>query len=138
MEQAIFRGEVKEPGRFVAFDPVRFQAWLRMHVGQPVEVVLRDPQSQRTLDQNAYLHHAFRIIADYTGDDIKDIKWSLMGHRFGWHYSKLAGREIPIKAHTSDMTRAEADEFIDWLPAWAMEHLGVVVPLPNEVPAERG
>jgi hypothetical protein len=133
MEQASFRGEIKPPGKFVCFDPVRFQSWLRQHVGQSVEVLLRDPMSQRSLSQNAYLHSAFRVIADFTGDELPDVKLALMGHRFGWVYSKLAGREVPIKPHTSDMTRAEADEFIDWLPSFAMQHLGVIVPLPNEV-----
>lgn len=134
MEQVIFRGEVKEPGRFVAVDQVRFQGALRQRVGLKVEVVLREPSSPRSADQNAYWHAVpFRLIAQHTGADIADVKLALMGHKFGWVYSPLAGREVPIKPHTSDMTVAEADEFTEWLPAWALEHLGLVIPLPNEV-----
>jgi|SRR5262252_10467303 len=132
MEQASFRGTIQPPGRFACSDAVRFQSWLRQHVGEPVEVILRDPQSQRSQSQNSYLHHVFRLIANETGDELSDIKTALMGAHFGWHYSRVAGREVPLRPHTSEMTRREADIFIDWLPSWALEHLNIVVPLPNE------
>ena len=36
----------------------------------------------------------------------------------GWKPSKL-GHEIPVKAHTSEMTTEECSTFIEWLPIWA-------------------
>ena len=133
MEQAIFRGTVNDNGRFVPFDLVRFQGWFREHKGTKVEVVVREPQPQRSLDQNAYLHaQPFRLIAEHTGADIADVKLALMGHCWGWTYSALAGREVPVKAHTSEMTTKECDYFIDWLVPWALDHLDLFIPLPNE------
>lgn len=134
MEQAVFRGEVRAPGRFVALDPVRFQGWLRAHTGTKVEVVLREPQPQRSVEQNAYLHALpFRLIADHTGDDIADVKLALMGHCWGWTYSKLAGRDVPVRPSTSEMSVKDCDYFIDWVVPWAAQHLGVIIPLPNEL-----
>ena len=134
MEHAIFRGTVKAPGRFFADDQVRFQGFLHAHQGQRIEVVLREPQPQRSADQNAYLHaQPFRIIAQHTGADVADVKLALMGHCWGWTYSALAGREVPVKPHTSDMTVKECDYFIDWIVPWALEHLELTIPLPNEL-----
>ncbi len=102
-------------------------------------VVTRRPQ--RTLLQNAYLHAVpFTLLAEHTGYTIPEIKLVLMAECFGWHTDRISGREIPIKPSTAEMTKTEADYFIDWLIPWAAERFPeVAIPLPNErMPAGYG
>lgn len=109
-------------------------AHLRTVEGQPVEVVIRKPRSKRSLDMNAYLHSdtgPFRLLAEHFGEDMTGIKYALMGECFGWVHSEVAGREIPTKAHTSDMTVEESKLFVDWVIPFGASH-GVMIPLPDE------
>ena len=99
-----------------------------------VQLTIRKRQSQRSLDQNAYLHKVpFPILAEHFGDTIPGIKLSLMGECWGWHHDKVTGRDVPIKPSTSEMTIEEASYFIDWVIPWAMTNHQVAIPLPNEV-----
>lgn len=104
---------------------------LRTLSGCHVDVIVRKKREQRSLDQNAYLHAVpFPLIAAHTGYSIEEVKLVLMGECWGWH--ELHGHSVPIKPHTSDMTTEECSLFIEWLPPWALEHLGVQIPLPGE------
>jgi len=133
MEQTVFRGDIVEPGRFQAEDTVRLRRFLAEHIGHRVDLVFRNSQSQRSLEQNAYIHAVpIRLIAEHTGYTIPEARYALMGHCWGWQHSELAGREIPVKPPTSDMSVKDCDYFIDWVIPWAAENLGVVIPLPNE------
>lgn len=112
----------------------------RMHLqslaGQNVEVVVRKQRVKRSLDQNAYIHAVpVPILAEHFGESVGDMKLILMGECWGWRFDPLAGREIPIKAHTSDMTVEECTYFIDWVIPWAMVNHGVDIPLPHEAEA---
>lgn len=134
MSVPIFRAEVTagETLVFLASDRDRRQRYLRGLVGERVEVTIRKERQKRTLDMNSYLHaRPFPILADYFGDSVEGVKFDLMGEFFGWTTTK-GGHRIPVKAHTSDMTREESGRFVDWLIPWALTNHGVVIPLPNE------
>jgi hypothetical protein len=123
-------------GRIKFDDPPRLAAVLRKLAGKRVEVVIRKPKSKRSLDMNAYLHSAtgpFQLLAEHFGEDMAGIKFALMGECFGWVHSKAAGREVPIKGHTSEMTIEESKQFVDWVIPWAAREHGVSIPLPSEV-----
>lgn len=130
--QSVIRGRVKEDGsRFVADDPSLVTEALQGRAGKPTELVLRDPKSKRSLDQNAYAHKwPFALIADAMGEGIEAAKLCILGEKFGWH--TVRGREIPIKTHTSDLTVQEFDELIEWMIPWALDTFGAVIPLPGE------
>lgn len=128
MTPATFRGSANRPLA------QQVMAHLRTVEGQPVEVVIRKPRSKRSLDMNAYLHSdtgPFRLLAEHFGEDMTGIKYALMGECFGWVHSEVAGREIPTKAHTSDMTVEESKLFVDWVIPFGASH-GVMIPLPDE------
>jgi hypothetical protein len=107
---------------------------LRKFKGEPVEVVIRKPTSKRTLDQNAYLHaEPFPIIAEYVGCSVEDIKYDLMGEKWGWKPSALdPNRMVPVQPSTSAMTVEQCAEFIDWLIPFAAQKFGCVIRYPNE------
>jgi hypothetical protein len=92
---------------------------------------------QRSLDQNAYLHAVpFPIIAEYVGCSVEDIKYDLMGEKWGWKESAInSNRMVPVKPSTSSMTTAECSEFIEWLIPFANEKFGLSIPYPDEAAA---
>ncbi len=127
-------GEVDKRGeRVVLLDQAGYIRHKRTLAGQPIELVLRRKRIKRSLDQNAFLHAAvFPLVAEHIGGSIADTKLIMMGEKWGWH--TVRGKELPVKPHTSEMTTAEASEFIDWAPMWAATELdGLFVPLPHEV-----
>jgi hypothetical protein len=130
----VFHARVSAEGRLemLASEAWRRREYLHTLKGELVEVIVRKVRTQRSADQNAYLHAVpFPLIAEHTGYSIEEVKLVLMGECWGWH--QVAGHEIPIKAHTADMTTEECTYFIEWLPPWALANLGCLIPLPGEV-----
>lgn len=133
----IFTGLVTAEARleFTAAEAQLRRAHLRSLIGREVEIVVRKKRTQRSDDQNAYLHAVpFALIAEYTGHSIEEVKVLLMGECWGWQV--VQGRQIPVKPSTSSMTTEECSYFIEWLPPWALDHLGLDIPLPEK--ATRG
>lgn len=132
----IFHGRVTEQGELVLFATERTQrrAHLRSLAGRDVELVVRKKRTQRSLDQNAYLHAGpFPVLAEELGyESIEDLKLALMGEKWGYRLDPISGREFPIKPHTSSMTVDECSEFIEWLVVWSQTVHNIRVPLPGE------
>lgn len=90
---------------------------------------------KRTLKQNAFLHaEPFPKLAKAMGLSVNQTKFVVMTTFWGWEPVTLRGVRlmVPVKVHTSDMTVAETNTFIDWLVPWAMEEHGVEIILPDE------
>jgi hypothetical protein len=132
----VFRGVVAEHANTIKLDDrARFVAVLARLRGKPIEVVLRRPRSQRSLDQNAYAHAwPFRLLAEHFGDSVEGVKLDLLGECFGWTAAPITKRLVPVKPHTSALTVEEFSHFIDWLVMFGASN-GVVIPLPSEVEA---
>jgi hypothetical protein len=125
--KATFKARVSG-GLLTNFDRSGFGKAVKTFEGQNVVVTITD---QRSLDQNAYLHAGpLPIMADWMGCTIPEAKYYLMGECWGWH--TVAGKEIPIRPSTSEMTVAEARYFIDWLIPWALDRHDIELPLPDE------
>lgn len=112
------------------------QVWGRMRpladAGQAVEIVIRAPKAQRSLDQSAYAHAVpFKLIAEAMGESVEAAKLCLLGEKWGWH--EVRGHPLPVKPSTAALTVEEFSELIEWLPAFALETFGIQIPLPNEV-----
>lgn len=125
---------IDERGNLVLDDAKGFaRAMWRMRRG-PVVVRVEQPKTKRSLDQNAYLHAVpFPIIAEYVGCSVEDIKYDLMGEKWGWKPSALdPNRMVPVKPSTSSMTVEECTEFIEWLIPFAAQKFGTLIPLPGE------
>jgi hypothetical protein len=121
-------------GKLVLDQPDLFkQAMWRMRPGRVV-VKIEQPIRNRSLAQNAYLHAVpFPILAEEFGCSVEDVKYDLMGEKWGWKESPIdRNRMIPVKPSTSSMTVDECKEFIDWLIPWAMQNFNVRIPLPSE------
>ena len=100
--------------------------------GHDVEFTIKRKRSQRSLDQNAYLHGCvFGPLGEHLGYTMSEMKLLMMGECFGWQ--TVAGHELPIKSSTSEMTVEEAHHLIEWVGPWALEQFDFHIPLPNEV-----
>jgi len=130
----IFPARVLDGGLLVLDRPRDYGRYLRMLKGQFVEVIVRKRRTQRSLDQNAYLHAVpIPILAEHFGYTIPEMKLVLMGECFGWHPEKITGRDLPLKPSTSEMSVDECSRLIDWVIPWAATNHDVLIPLPNEV-----
>jgi hypothetical protein len=130
----IFRGLVAPDGtlRLRETEAAKRQAWLKSLAGQAVEVLVRPERTQRTLDQNAYIHAVpVALIAQETGDDPDAVKRDLMAACFGTVPGET-GPE-PWLGHTSSMDREQASYFIEWVAPYALRTFGIEVPLPGDV-----
>ena len=117
--------------------PLAFKAAMRRMKPGAVVVKVEQPACKRTLDQNAYMHAVpFPILAEHFGCSVEDVKYDLMGEKWGWKPSPLnPHRMVPVMPHTSEMTVEQCTEFIDWLLPWAATEHGVLIPLPGEYAA---
>jgi hypothetical protein len=89
---------------------------------------------KRSLEQNAYLHAVpLKLIAEHTGYSVEDMKEYLLMAAFGDEMKEVMGVNIirPLK-RTSDLTTKEFAWFVEWVASWAMNTLGLLIPMPNE------
>jgi len=121
-----------ERGKVRLASPRDCETWVRsLGEGVTVDVSVRVHKSQRSLDQNAYIHAVpVPIMAEHWGCTIEETKLLLMGECWGWN--DVLGHRLPVKPHTSSMNTQEASHFIEWCQVWAMTEFHVEIPLPNE------
>jgi hypothetical protein len=101
---------------------------------KPWLVQVTQYRRKRTLEQNSFLHAVpLKIICDFTGYELHDMKQWLMGQAFGWEQYEVMGepRKRP-RLTTSQLNTEQFNWFLEWLEAWASQELGLIVPKPNE------
>ena len=132
----VWHGRISTDGHFQLAEDERDRRreFFQSLAGERVEITVRKQRTQRSIDQNAYLHAVpFPMISEHTGYTVPEVKLLLMGECWGW--KTIGAHEIPVKPNTSDMSVEECRHFIDWVIPWAVETLGLAIPLPSEVEA---
>jgi hypothetical protein len=100
-----------------------------------VEIVIRKPRTQRSLDQNAYWHAVpVKILAEFCGYTDSQMHYALLGECFGYEPGPN-GQPIPIKPSSSDLSVEEFTHLINWVQQWSVTELGVDIPAPSEAMA---
>ena len=136
-QSPVFRGVVDQAGKLRLDDRARFDACLsEKFKGKAVVVTVKAPQSQRSLDQNAWIWAvAYPVIADALGYDkheIDDLHYALMEKCWGTKLDARLRVMVPNK-RSSKLTTAEFSEYMEWLVRFAAtERGGIMVPLPGE------
>lgn len=131
----MFRAFVRENGGLDFVEVSAYLAYVRQLSGQTVEVIVRKDRANRSLDQNSWFHAVpVALLSEYWGYDVEETKLLILGACFGWHDHANQPR-LPIKPSSSSLTVEEFSRLTDWLPTWALQQFGVVIPLPNEVDA---
>ena len=132
----IWMGSVTPEGTLKLDARSRFQAYLKRLANQPVQLVLKKRESQRSLDQNAWIWGvAYPVIAEALGYDLHehdDVHYALIEKCFGAHFDTRLRAMVPNK-RSSKLTTKEFSEYMAWLVRFAAIDLGgIVVPLPGE------
>lgn len=107
-----------------------------LDMARPWRVEISEHRPKRSLEQNAYLHAVpLRILSEHTGYNVDEMKDYLLMEAFGTLDKEVMGRSIvrPAK-RSSDLNTKEFSWFIEWIAAWAMNNLGLLIPMPNEIP----
>ena len=132
----IFPGSVTEQGKLTLERPLQFQGHLRGLAGKRVEVVVRKPKSQRSLEQNAWIWGiAYPILGEtlgYDKDELDELHYALVAKCFGVHMNEKMGVTVPNK-RSSKLTTVEFSEYMEWLVRFAAKEFDCQIPLPNEV-----
>ena len=113
-----------------------YLGYLKRFANMPVQLVLKRRESQRSLDQNAWIWGvAYPVLAEALGYDLhehEDLHYALVAKCFGEHFDKRVGAMVPNR-RSSKLSTKEFSEYMEWLVRFgAMECGGIVVPLPGE------
>lgn len=109
--------------------------------GAKVTVEIKSRRKARSIDQNAYMHMAFQIIADETGNSADVVKNTMkalyakkpMLDKDGNEiFNKVTGEQAMYIQDTRDMSTIENMEFMDNVRLFAAEFLGCDIPLPDQ------
>lgn len=132
----VWLGAVDDGGKLRLDDERTFRDYIRTLTGQPVQLVLKKHEAQRSLDQNAWVWGvAYPILAEAIGYDLhehEEMHYGLIAKCFGEHFDKRLGAMVPNK-RSSKLTTREFSEYMEWLVRFAaVDCGGVIVPLPGE------
>lgn len=130
----VFIGLVSEDGDKLALDfPKAFKAFYKRFAGHEVELEIRKRRFAKTRLQEKGFHAMITPWANDAGHRIDDLKFDLLGEIFGWNEkpSPLTGKVLPLKPHTSELTREEYSQLIEGTLEIAAS-CGYVLEAPNE------
>ena len=125
---------VKQNGALRVVDTRRYRQYVDTLVeGQVQEMTLGDPEASRTDRQNRYLWaEPIRKFCAHTGYTPAEMKLVLLGSFFGWK-TLPTGEHIPTKPSTSDLSKREMTEWIDWLIQFGAEQgINILPPEPDQ------
>lgn len=92
-------------------------------------VELKEVRKNRSLDQNAYLHKLFSILADEIGDTLENVKHDVKIH-LGHYTETTSGNKRPLP--TANLNTKDFAEFTDKFIKWALTDLGITLPTPEQ------
>jgi hypothetical protein len=131
----VFPAAVDANGKIAIENPPRWRIALQKLAGKRIEVVIRQPKSKRSLDQNKWWWGiAIPLLADELGYDKHEhdgLHYALVSKCFGVTQDTRTGVEVPNK-RSSQLTVAEFAELMEWVTRFAAQEWGVVLPLPGE------
>lgn len=144
-EPLVFPAEIDTEGR-IAFDTDCIPSARRLALsrarfgGKRVDVEIRHRKSRRSLEQNKWLHAAFKGWADFLGYSVDELKREVLALVFGADTvtSPLTGEERTVlcQPHTSGLSTRQFAELMDRAIIEAAQ-TGYVIEEPDEWKAKR-
>ncbi len=118
------------------FEVARFDdlcVWLgRFKDGEPLELVIRKPRKHPTDAQRKYYWKVIvGMIMEYTGIEEKEEVHYMLKSMFLCKINKL-GLKV-VGSTEGDLDTKSREEFHGKCRRWALNYLGLKIPLPNEV-----
>lgn len=103
----------------------------RVKNGREIVIELFDLPTRRSVAQNDGFWAMITPWAKEEGHDPDDLKRDLLGIVFGWSESPLSESRVPLKPHSSMLTKDEFSELMNRTVEIAAR-TGVILTLPNE------
>ena len=117
----------------IFYEKKKLRQFLIDFEGKEVEVVIRQPTSPRTLQQNKYLFGVcYKMIADETGHTPEEIH-EVMKSMFLKDYADFNGQKVVIIKSTTSLNTKQFGEYVDKVKRFAAQELGIVIPDAEEV-----
>lgn len=109
-------------------DQQKALTYLNHLVEKREKIEIRKIQKPRTINQNKYLHVCLKYFEEATGYTTNEAKDLLCEHS-GFTYEKNGHR---FRKSTSDLTKEEMMEFIEFVRNFCHDNLGIYVPNSQE------
>ena len=120
--------------QFVADRPDVYFAYLQGLLNKSVEVIIRIPKDNKSLQQLRYFHGVVcRIASEASGYTMPEIKGLLKGYFLNEYIKAPDGREIAWVPSLADLKKSEMSDFIDNCITLIATHWHAVVPSPEEI-----
>ena len=94
-------------------------------------VIIKKPESLRSVVQNRYYWFMLTLIQDDTGND-KDDLHVYFGERFRRKTKEINGEMVEFTQSTTKLTTLETEDYYTKIRVFASQEFGIFVPLPNE------
>ncbi len=129
----IFPGAVKH-GLTMLDRPLDYGKWVRSLEGKRIELIVRKRGAQRSLRENSWLWMANTMLAEHCGyepNEVEVVHYEMLAKRFGAIKTPKGLLTLPART-SSQLTKAEFAEYMEWYVRTAAQEFGVVIPLPGE------
>ena len=85
------------------------------------KIEIKEGKHNRSIDQNKYLWHIYRILGDHLGYDPEELH-ELLTYRYLREEKKIAEETIIVIARTSTLNTKEFNEYIEQVKFFAYEY----------------
>ena len=110
------------------YDINRGKTYLAKLIKSGARIELKKYQERRTIQQNSYFHVACKILSDYSGYTVPEMKIIIKDQLEFMVYEKKGHR---FYKSTSDLTKEEFSELIEFVRGFGETH-GCYIPSPEE------
>lgn len=131
--QIIHRGKITNQ-KVVLNNEIRYLENLKGLEGKEIELTIKEYKKDRSIFQNRYYWSVvLKILADYSGNTGEEMHEVMKQKFLGQKGIKFESEVYFASLTTTTLNTKEFEEYLEKIRRWALEELGVMIPLPNEV-----
>ena len=127
---------LEAPERALIFHSPENVFYYLQRLKNTIEVVIRQPKSLRSLQQNRYYWGVIvEILSQHTGYEPEEVH-EMLKSKFLLRFARINEENIPYTLSTTKLSTKEFKEYIEKIQMWAAEELGIILPDPQEIDIE--
>lgn len=114
-----------------------YEKYIKIDSSRDQTFYMSDEYPNRSLLQNAYFHGVIIVIlSDELGYTREEMKAVLAYKFYPIEIKTLEGEVVKQGGNSSKLNTKRMVEVVDEIRLWAIEEMGIHIPLPNEIPDE--
>lgn len=126
-----------QKGRLVFNNPDAFEKYLLRLNDKSVDVVVRLPRKDRSIDENAYYWKVVvGLISEHTGYTPDEVH-EFLKLKFLSKIIVMAGKDERIPRSSTSLSTLEWEKWMTEIREWAAQELSLVIPEPNQIEVEQ-